>query len=84
MKAGAGPSWHVYFVSWSLVLIHPGPPVVPFYPFLGEGSPTQIDKTGEIKVALILTSLLEDLDIGRWFCFTLCAASTRLTFPFGV
>ena len=36
-----------------------GPPVVPFYPFLGEGSPTKIDhrKTG----TLIPTSLMEDL-----------------------
>ena len=36
-----------------------GPPVVPFYPFLGEGSPTKIDyrKVG----TLILTSLLEEL-----------------------
>ena len=36
-----------------------GPPVVPFYPFLGEGSPTKIDyrKTS----TLIPTSLLEDL-----------------------
>ena len=36
-----------------------GPPVVPFYPFFGEGSPSKIDyrKTG----TLILTSLLEDL-----------------------
>ena len=36
-----------------------GPPVVPFYPFLGEGSPTKIDYRK--KVTLILTSLLEDL-----------------------
>ena len=36
-----------------------GPPVVPFYPFLGEGSPTQIDYI--TKGTLILTSLLEDL-----------------------
>ena len=36
-----------------------GPPVVAFYPFLGEGSPTKLDyrKRG----TLILTSLLEDL-----------------------
>ena len=37
-----------------------GPPVVPFYPFLGQGSPTKIDyrtRTG----TLIPTSLLEDL-----------------------
>ena len=36
-----------------------GPPVVPFYPFLGEGSPTKIDYRKE--GTLILTSLLEDL-----------------------
>ena len=36
-----------------------GPPVVPFYPFLGEGSPTKIDYRK--KGTLILTSLLEDL-----------------------
>ena len=35
-----------------------GPPVVPFHPFLGEGSPTKIDYR---KSTLILTSLLEDL-----------------------
>ena len=34
-----------------------GPPVVPFYPFLEEVSPTKIGKMG----TLILTSLLEDL-----------------------
>ena len=28
--------------SWTLSGL-PGPPVVPFYPFLGEGSPTKID-----------------------------------------
>ena len=36
-----------------------GPPVVPFYPFLGEGSPTKINY--RIQGTLILTSLLEDL-----------------------
>ena len=36
-----------------------GPPVVPFKPFLVEGSPTQIDYRK--KGTLILTSLLEDL-----------------------
>ena len=36
-----------------------GPPVVPFYPFLGEGSPAKIDYRK--KGTLILTSLLEDL-----------------------
>ena len=40
-----------------------GPPVVPFYPFAEEGSPTKI-KTIEKKYGtLILTSLLEDLGI---------------------
>ena len=36
-----------------------GRPVVPFYPFLGEGSPTQINYRR--KGDLILSSLLEDL-----------------------
>ena len=36
-----------------------GPPVLPFYLFLREGSPTKIDST------LVLTSLLEDLDNSR-------------------
>ena len=36
-----------------------GPPVVPFTPFLGEGSPTKIDYRK--KGTLILNSLLEDL-----------------------
>ena len=36
-----------------------GPPVVPFCPFLGEGSPSKIDYRK--KGTLILTSLLEDL-----------------------
>ena len=37
-----------------------GPPVVPFYLFLGEGCPTKIDYRK--KFTLILTSLLEDLE----------------------
>ena len=42
-----------------------GPPVVPFYPFLGEGSPTNIDyrkkrRKKERTGTFILTSLLED------------------------
>ena len=37
-----------------------GPPVVPIYPFLGEGSPTKIDYRK--KGTLLLTFLLEDLD----------------------
>ena len=36
-----------------------GPPVVPLYPCLGEGSPTKIDYRK--KGTLILTSVLEDL-----------------------
>ena len=36
----------------------PGPPVVPFYTFLGEASPTKIDRK---QGTLILASLLEDL-----------------------
>ena len=35
-----------------------GPPVLPFYPFWGEGSPTEIDYSN--KGTLILASLLED------------------------
>ena len=47
-----------------------GPPVVPFYPILGEGPPTAIDCRK--KGTLILTSLLEDLGkidyrpVGKW------------------
>ena len=47
-------------VSLACGLISGLDPVVPFYPILGEGSPTKIDyrkKSG----TLILTSLLEDL-----------------------
>ena len=36
-----------------------GPPVVPFYPFFGEGSPTKIDYSK--KGTLIPTSLPADL-----------------------
>ena len=43
-----------------------GPPVVPFYPFLGEGSPTNIDDRQ--KGTLFLTSLLKDLVLE---CFSL-------------
>ena len=39
-----------------------GPPVVPFYPFLGEGSPTRINDRKQGYP--FLTSLLEDL-VGR-------------------
>ena len=37
-----------------------GPPVVPFYPFFGQGSPTKIDVLKKVGT-LLLTSLLEDL-----------------------
>ena len=51
------------FLDSSLALDHGlGPPVVPFNPFLGEGSPTKIDC--KKKGTLILTSLLEDVDGG--------------------
>ena len=36
-----------------------GHPVVPFYPFVGEGSPTKIDYRKKVGT-LILTSLLEE------------------------
>ena len=42
-----------------------GPPVVPFYPFLGEGSPTKLDYRRKKKTVGTLippTSLLEDLN----------------------
>ena len=38
-----------------------GSPVVPFYPVFGEGSPTKIDYRK--KGTLVLSSLLEDLDL---------------------
>ena len=38
-----------------------GPPVVPFYPFFGEGVSTKIDYRK--KGTLILTSLLDDLAV---------------------
>ena len=44
-------------------IVYLGPPVVPFYPFLGKDSPTKIDYRK--KGALIPTSLLEDLAIYR-------------------
>ena len=44
------------------------PSVVPFYPCLGEGSPTKIDFQKKNGHQLILTSLLEDLDYGCVFC----------------
>ena len=45
-----------------------GPPVVPFYPFVGEGPPTKIEYRKE-KCTLILTSLLEH-PVKQWqgFC----------------
>ena len=38
-----------------------GPPVVPFYPVLGEGSPTKVDYTDKKVGTLIRSSPLEDL-----------------------
>ena len=38
-----------------------GSPVVPFYPFLGEGSPTKVDYRK--KGTLIVTSLLAELGV---------------------
>ena len=50
-------------VGWEIALWlinpKPGSPVVPFYPFWEEGSPTKIDYSK--KGALIQTSLLEDV-----------------------
>ena len=66
MQAGFGflgsqPSGSLF--SWSLLLTLKnswlGPPVVPLYPFFGEGSPAKIDYRK--KGTLILTSLQEDL-----------------------
>ena len=49
------PETNLFFLPGLL-----GPPVVPFYPFLGEGSPTKIDYRKTVGT-LMLTSLLEDL-----------------------
>ena len=51
--------WLPWFFGSTLVFNWSGLPVVPFYPFLGEGSPSKIDYRK--KGTLILTSLLEDL-----------------------
>ena len=51
-----------------------GPSVVPFYPFLGEGSPTKIDHRK--KGTLILTSLLEDLASAQIFLLLVQRATT--------
>ena len=51
--------------NWSCDLYELGPPVVLFYPFLRESSPTKIDYCK--KGTLILTSLLEDLAL-NWSC----------------
>ena len=40
----------------------PGPAVVPFYPFLGEGFPTKTDYRKKGTLIIILTSLLQDLE----------------------
>ena len=56
-------SWCLRGGSLGYLLL--GPPVVPIYPFLGEGSP--LKKTTEKMGTLILTSRLEDLDYtGKW------------------
>ena len=44
-----------------MLILYLGPPVVPFYTFSGQGSPTNIDYRR--KGTLILTSPLEDLGI---------------------
>ena len=49
-----------------------GPPVAPFCPFLGQGSPTKIDYTK--KGTLILASLLEDL---VFYLRLLCGSISR-------
>ena len=46
-------------ISLPIICVCLGPPVVPIYPLLGEGSPTKINYRR--KGTLILTSLLEDL-----------------------
>ena len=48
-----------------------GFPVVPFYPFLGEGSPTKIDYRK--KSTLFLSSLLEDVGVTQ-FVFPMARA----------
>ena len=40
-----------------------GPPVVPFYPFLGEGSRTKIDYREKRVRTFIRTSLQKDLGV---------------------
>ena len=62
-----GPKGPFHTMSDKRGNVYLGPPVVPFYPFFGEGSPTKIDdrKKGTL---IILTSLLEDLvyALGCW------------------
>ena len=56
------PSWTTPlspFLFGGRLRLNLGPPVVPFYPFWGEGSPTKIDYRK--KGTLILSSLVEDL-----------------------
>ena len=47
---------------WCDRLTHQVGKLVLLHPFLGEGSPSQIDKTEKSGYSLILTSLVEDLD----------------------
>ena len=68
----------------------PTSPVVPFYPFLGEGSPTKIDyrKTKTEIGYPFLTSLLEDL-VTRYCplgipCFTFLHGLGRKELTFGI
>ena len=52
----------VWFFPQSWVFLGLGSPVVPFYPFLGEGSPLKIDyRKNNVGYQLLLSSLLEDL-----------------------
>ena len=51
-----------------------GPPVVPFLPFFGEGSPTKLDYRR--KGTLILTVVLEDL-AQSCFCPMTCPVKTK-------
>ena len=57
-----GVRWDAKRIKLRTVKLALGPPVVPFYPFLGEGSPTKIDYRKKRVHTLILTSLLEDLE----------------------
>ena len=66
-----------------------GPPVVPFYLFLGEGSPAKINYRNKASGTLILSSLLEDLGIrdplfeepGFWTTCAGCKAALTAAAP---